>query len=188
MAVKIDYGNFGKFANQMNRASKGGFQKALNTFLQGLGAEFLRIVQDEIIHMKIVDTRLMLASFRKGKEDNVWEIRDGGLTLEVGSNVKYARFVNDGYHTMGSDMKGALKNPDGSDKLFGGVQARFIPGYWHNDRFVYDPGADEGMVLKSQWIVGRRYWESAINIFEKIFPKLLEKKIEEWFKNYFGMK
>ena len=83
-----------------------------------------------------MDTRLLLASFEKGGQDGVWLLSDGDLSLEVGTNVKYAKWVNDGHKA----------NPDG-------VASRFIPGKWVGDRFIYDPNAKEGMVLKQQFIL-----------------------------------
>ena len=58
----------------------------------------------------------------------MWLLSDGDLSLEVGTNVKYAKWVNDGHKA----------NPDG-------VASRFIPGKWVGDRFIYDPNAKEGM-------------------------------------------
>jgi len=169
-AVQIDLGNFEEFIRRLNRAAQGEFRNEFAEFLQGLGAEFLRIVEDEIIRRKVMDSRLLLASFHQGDVNNVWEIRDGGLTLEVGTNVKYAAFRNDGHWT----------NPKG-------VERRWIPGRWDGHRFIYDPSAKTGMALKQQWVEGAHYWEGAIKIFEKIFPKLLEGKLQDWLNKYFGM-
>ena len=170
MAVQFDLGNFEDFIEKLRSAAQGGFKNELTKFLQGLGAEFLRIVEDEIIRREVMDSRLLLASFHQGGVDNVWEVSDSGLTLEVGTNVKYAAFVNDGHWT----------NPKG-------VERRWIPGRWDGHRFIYDPGADTGMALKQQWVEGAHYWEGAIKIFEKIFPKLLEAKLQDWLDKYFGM-
>jgi hypothetical protein len=62
-----------------------------------------------------------------------------------------------------------------------------VRGRWRGDRFVYDPNADTGMMLKQQWVEGAHYWEGAIKIFEKIFPKMLEAKLQKWLDEYFGM-
>jgi len=170
MSVEFDLGGFEEFVKRLRSAARGDFKAELTKFMQGLGAEFLRIVEDEIIRRKVMDSRLLLASFHQGGEDNVWEIKDGGLTLEVGTNVKYARFVNDG-HWM---------NPKG-------VERRFVPGRWDGHRFIYDPNTNTGMSLKQQWVEGAHYWEGAIKIFEKIFPKLLEAKLQDWLNKYFKM-
>jgi hypothetical protein len=167
--VEFDLGNFPAFVARLKEAGRGDFKKDLTLFLHGLGADFLQIVQDEIIRRKVMDSRLLLASFSQGDEGNVWEIGMDGLTLQVGTNVKYAQYVNDGHWA----------NPKG-------VERRFVPGRWEGNRFIYDPNSDTGMVLKQQWIEGAHYWESAIKIFEKVFPKLLEKKLQEWLNSYFS--
>lgn len=137
--------------------------------MEGLGNEFLRILQDEIIRRKVMDTRLLLNSFSKGGGGNVWNIEEGGLALEVGSSVEYAGYINDGHWT----------NPKG-------VERRFVPGYWEGDRFIYDPHAKGGMVLKQHWVEGKHYWESALRILDKIYPDFLDAKLQGWIDRYFG--
>ena len=97
--VNINTSDAGRFFDALEAAARGGFRKELELFLEGLGVEFLRIVEDEIIRREVLDTRLLLASFHKGDDNNVWDITDGGLTLEVGSTLKYAGYVNDGHWT-----------------------------------------------------------------------------------------
>ncbi len=167
--VDIDMSEFKEFFGSVERAAKGEFRKEFERFLEGLGYEFLRILQDEIVRRKVMDTRLLLASFEKGSNGNVWNIQEGGLVLEVGTNVDYASYVNDG-HYMNSK----------------GVEQRFVPGYLDGDRFIYDPAAKGGIMLKQQKIEGKHYWESALRILDKIYPKLLEEKLQEWLDHYFG--
>ena len=167
--LEIDMSEFREFFSKLEKAGEGDFQKELQTFLDGLGMEFLRICQDEIIRRKVMDTRLLLHSFHKGHPSNTWTIEDGGLTLEVGSTVNYASFVNDGHWT----------NPKG-------VERRFVPGRWDGDRFTYDPSAKGGMVLSQKWVEGKHYFDSAIRIMEKMFPDLLDAKLQQWLDDYFG--
>ena len=171
MATRVDVSLEGlsSFIDSLNRAAKGEFKKELELFLEGIGMEFLRITSEEIVRRKVLDTRQLLTSFDKGSEGNVWRITDGGLTLEVGTSVKYAKYVNDGHWL----------NPKGVDR-------RFVPGYWDGDRFIYDPSSDEGMTLKQQWVPGSHYWESGLRILEKLYPQFLDKKLQEWMDNYFG--
>ena len=169
-SVTIDMSEFAAFFDRMKQAASGDLKKEFALFMDGLGLEFLRTVQDEIIRREVMDTRLLLASFHQGGEDNVWEIGDDGLTLEVGTNVEYAAYVNDGHWT----------NPKG-------VAYRFIPGEWSGDgQFIYDPGAKTGMVLRQQWVEGAHYWESAIRILDKMFPQMMEAKMQQWINSYFG--
>ena len=153
----------------MERAAKGDFRKEFENFLEAVGNEFLRVLQDEIIRRNVLDTRLLLASFEKGSTGNVWSIEEGGLTLEVGTNVSYASYVNDGHWTNTK-----------------GVARRWVPGYWSGDRFIYDPSAKTGMLLKQKWVEGAHYWESALRIIERIYPEALERKLQEWLDSYFG--
>lgn len=153
----------------MERAARGDFRKEFELFLEGLGNEFLRILQDEIVRRKVMDSRRLLASFEKGGDGNVWSIEEGGLVLEVGTSVEYAGYVNDGHWTNTK-----------------GVERRFVPGYWQGDRFIYDPAAKGGMMLKQHWVEGKHYWESALRILDRIYPELLEAKAQDWIDRYFG--
>ena len=115
------------------------------------------MIQDEIIRLKAVDTRLLLASFHKGGNDSVWELNEGGLILEVGTNVEYAKYVNNGHWTCKK-----------------GEAMRFVPGYM------------DGIMLKQRFIKGKRFWEKGIGIIEKMLPDLMERKVQQWFDSYFG--
>lgn len=166
--VDFDTAGADKFFDALEAAARGGFRKELELFLEGLGNEFLRIVEDEIIRRKVLDTRLLLASFHKGDGNNLWELTEGNLTLEVGSTLEYAGYVNDGHWT----------NPKGVDR-------RFVPGYWQGDRFIYDPTAEGGMMLKQHFVDGKPYFDSALRILDKMLPEFLDKKLQEWLDNYF---
>lgn len=166
--VDFDTAGADKFFDALEAAARGGFRKELELFLEGLGNEFLKYVQDEIMRRKVLDTRLLLASFHKGNGDNLWELTEGNLTLEVGSTLEYAGYVNDGHWT----------NPKGVDR-------RFVPGYWQGDRFIYDPTAEGGMVLKQHFVDGKPYFDSALRILDKILPEFLDNKLQEWLDNYF---
>ncbi|MGN1085960.1 MAG: HK97 gp10 family phage protein [Porcipelethomonas sp.] len=157
------------FFDKCIKAGNGDFKRELEVFLEGIGLEFLRIIEDEIIQHKVVDTRLLLNSFHKGDGENVWETTDGGLTLQVGSNVEYAGYVNDGHWTCGK-----------------GEAMRFVPGYWEGDRFQYDPSAKSGMMLKQKWVEGKHFWENGIRILDRIMTEILEAKLQQWLDSYFG--
>ena len=167
--IILETGEYRAFFQRLGKAAQGDFKKDLLKFLEGLGYEFLRIVQDEIVRKQVMDTRLLLTSFEKGQEDNVWVLDEGNFSLEVGTNVKYAKWVNDGHRS----------NPEG-------VETRFVPGHWDGDRFVYVKGAKEGMVLKMKWVPGAHYWESALHILEKMYPRLMEAKLQDWLNTYFS--
>ncbi|MFG6378597.1 MAG: HK97 gp10 family phage protein [Lachnospiraceae bacterium] len=167
--VEIDTTEFKKFFESIKKAANGDFRKEFELFLEGIGNEFLRIVQDEIIRRQVMDTRLLLASFEKGADGNIWRLEEGGMVLEVGTNVNYAKYVNDGHWTNSR-----------------GVERRFVPGYWQGDRFIYDPTAKGGMMLKQHWVEGKHYFEGALHALDRIFPELLDAKLQEWIDNYFS--
>ncbi len=167
--VEIDMSEFREFFGRMERAAKGDFRKEIELYIEAVGFDFLRVVQDEIVRRKVMDSRQLLASFTKDSEGNVWKLTDGGLTLEVGTSVSYAKYVEDGHWT----------NPKG-------VERRFVPGYWEGDRFIYDPAAKGGMLLKQHWVKGKHYFDSALRIYNKIFQASLEVKLQEWLDSYFG--
>ena len=168
--VDFDMSEFKAFFDTVDRAARGDFRNEFEQFLEGVGNEFLRILQDEIVRRQVMDSRLLLASFERGSDGNVWELTDGGLTLEVGTNLTYAGYVNDGHWT--------------NEK---GQEGRWVPGRWEGDRFIYEPGAKTGMYLKQKWVTGKHYWESALRILDTIFPELLETKLQQWIDDYFGV-
>ena len=157
------------FFAKCQKAGNGDFKKQLALYLDGIGAEFLRILEDEIIRLKVIDTRLLLNSFQILEGKDALSITEGGLTLEIGTNVEYAAFVNDGHYTCKK-----------------GEKMRFVPGVWNGDKFEYQPGAKTGMMLKQKWVKGRHYWENALRIIDRMMPELLEKKLQKWLDNYFG--
>jgi len=162
---------FAEFASLIQEAGNGGFKRELLEWLEAMGMEFLDIIQDEIIRTETVDTRMLLNSFRRGDSNNVWNISNGKLELEIGTNVKYASYRNDGHHTI--DPKK-------------GLERRWVPGRWKNGRFEYDPSERKtGMSLKMQWVDGSGYWDNALLIFEKMFSKGLENLLQEWLDKAF---
>jgi len=166
--INFDMSELKQFFQQMENVARGKFKEDFTVWLEAIGFDFLRVVQDEIKNRKVIDSRLLLDSFTKDDSGNVWRMLDDGLTLEVGTNVNYANYVEKGHWT----------NPQGTAQ-------RFVPGYWEGDRFIYDKNAESGMVLKQKWIEGKHYFESALRIYETIFKESTERKLQQWIDNYF---
>jgi hypothetical protein len=158
------------FIKSVDKAASKGAKEEIKLWGEAMAFDFLDEVQNEIIRTQTVDTRRLLNSFGKGDSDNVWRISKGGLSLEVGTNVEYASYVNDGHFTV---------NPNS------GKDRRWVPGRWSNGRFIYDPSSKEGMLLTIKWIDGTGYWDSAKFIFERMFAKSLEKKLQSWIDRSF---
>ncbi|MCM3239053.1 HK97 gp10 family phage protein [Heyndrickxia oleronia] len=154
---------------KLKNAANGGLKEQMALWLEAIGMEFLDIVQEEIIRTETVDFRNLLNSFKKGDSENVFELKSGGLALHIGTNLEYASFANDGHFTIDPS-----KNQD----------RRWVPGRWEGDRFKYDSSADTGMLLKFQWVDGSGYWDNALAIFEKMFTKSLEKKVQQWLDTF----
>ena len=168
--VSIDTTELRRFIERLNQAGRGKeFEKELSRFLDAIAVEFLSYVQDFIIQAGSVDTRLLLNSFQKSGEGNVFIAQEGGLQIEVGTNVEYASFVNDGHWL----------NPRG-------VDMRWVPGEWQGERFIYQPGAKTGMLLKQKWIEGSHYFDDAIRLMERMAPQFMERKIEQWLEQFFS--
>ena len=171
--VDIDMTGFKEFFEQLERQAQGELRKEMETFLEGIGEEFLRLVEEQIIQRKVMDSRNLLTSFHKSADGNVWELEEDGLVLEVGSSVEYAGYVNDGHWTNTK-----------------GVAMRFVPGYWEgegeNSKFIYDPDAEGGMVLKQHWVEGKHYFDAALRAIDGSLTKICEAKLQQWINKYFG--
>lgn len=90
--------------------------------------------------------------------------RGDHYTVVVLNNLRYASYVEYGHRQQ---------------------PGRFIPGYWEGERFVYDPEAEGGMVLKDSWVKGRFMLTISTQELEQQAPKLLEKKLYIFLKGCF---
>lgn len=157
MVSQITTRGFREFSAKLNRMANG-LDQNVALWLEASGFQFLEEVQNQIISLAVVDTRLLLNSFTKGDGENVWRSSDGGLTLDVGTSVSYAKVVNDGHQQV----------------------RRFVPGRWEGHNFEYDPQAPTGMMLTAKFIEGRPYWDNAIAIYERMFQTAFDRKFRQW--------
>lgn len=148
--------NAERYSAALRRMAVEGRQE-FGQLLEAEGMSLLALVQREIVALQVVDTRRLLNSFDKGSGGNIWTLSNGGLTLDVGTNVKYAQAVNDGHRQ----------------------KKRWVPGTWSGNKFTYEPGAKTGMMLKEKFVPGKPYWDTAIRMFEQIFNT----EVETWFRN-----
>lgn len=100
---------------------------------------------------------------------NAWAVMPVGrrgdhYTVVVLNNLRYASYVEYGHRQQ---------------------PGRFIPGHWEGERFVYDPEAEGGMVLKDSWVKGRFMLTISTQELEQQAPKLLEKKLYLFLKGCF---
>ncbi|VXC70070.1 putative phage tail component; skin element [Bacillus mycoides] len=157
MASQITTRGFREFSAKLNRMANG-LDQNVALWLEASGFQFLEEVQNQIISLAVVDTRLLLNSFTKGDGENVWRSSDGGLTLDVGTSVSYAEVVNDGHQQV----------------------RRFVPGRWEGHSFEYDPHAPTGMMLTAKFIEGRPYWDNAVAIYERMFQTAFDRQFRQW--------
>lgn len=170
MSIKIDVdtSQLENFFNCVDNSTKD-LKKELLSFQKGIGIEFLDVLQNEIIRKRVTDLRNLLSSFQLGEKNNYWKLTQDKLTLEVGTNVEYANWVNDGHWQNKRFIPGdVVIGEDGKVK-----------------EFRYNKGAKTGMMITAKFVKGYHYWDSAIQIIEKMMPNLMEKKIQQWInKNY----
>lgn len=152
----MDFREFQKRMEKLHRSAP----QALERIMYQLGEELLNHVIEELSRQDLIDTGTLWNSFSQGDQNNIWEF-DGDrdtLTLEVGSNLTYAEYLNDGY---------TIKKP------------YFVPGYWNGvGKFVYDPSAKGGFMVRPRSFIGRKYFDIALQNFQGGMQKLLEKLLQ----------
>lgn len=168
--IEVDTSEMNGFFEKCNRLGGGELKKEFELWLEAVGMEFLRIIEDEIISKNVIDTSNLVDSFTKGDDENVWSLSDGNLTLEVGTNVKYAKYANDGHWQDRRFVPGDVVL-DGSGKVV---------------KFKYRAGANTGIMLTAKYVEGKKYWESGLRIIEKMIPKLMERKMIQWLNAQLG--
>ena len=151
----VDTSELDSFVSRLESAAPQ-IKPKLAKILDNAGERFLRLVQEQIEAGGNVATRTRLSSFSKGVGNGIYRLNAGGLSLEIGTRVEYARWVNDGH----SQQPG-----------------RFIPGVWSGDRFIYTPGADSGMVRKAAFVEGSHFFDHAEAAFEAMFPDLVKEDV-----------
>lgn len=142
------------------------FKNELNVWLKAWCNKFLDDVHQQIINRNIIDTGALGESFIKGEKDNIWIESDAGLTIEVGSENPYAAAVNNGHKTC----------PDG-------VSERWVPGKWSGNKFIYDPSAKTGMLVKQQWIDAQPFFTAVERYASKEFTEAMSVKYDEWLEH-----
>lgn len=159
----IDTSDLEAFVGRLNMAIPQ-VKPKLAQILDRAGERFLDIVQAEIEGAGNLDYRTLLSSFTKGAGNGIYELDTGGLTLTIGTNVEYAVYVNDGH----SQQPG-----------------RFVPGRWVGQRFIYEPGAKSGMVLKASFVEGSHFFDHAEAAFAAVFPNMAQEMVAQLLSSLF---
>ena len=159
----IDTAGLDQFAKKLERAAAE-LKPFAAQVLQDEGEDFLNIVQDAIMSAGNVDTRLLLSSFTKGSGNGIWNLDMGALTLQIGTNVEYAKWVNDGHKQQ---------------------PGRFIPGSFDgNGTFRYIPGSNTGMVLKASYVAGSHFFDKAVEAFTGYWEATIQTAFDAWFAQF----
>lgn len=140
-----------QWEKRLLRVIKTDAPREYNKTLNQAGHLYLRNVA---LHTPVDKGRLRasinLKNFQGKKEGVLRKISSD--TIEAGTNVEYALWVEKGY----------IQKP------------RWVPGYWKNGRFYYDSKANTGMMLKNRFIVGRHMFEKGKQETERQLPELLK--------------
>ena len=99
----------------------------------------------------------LLTPVDSGNLRRSWAVALGSDEVEVSTYLEYAEYVEDGHNQ----------------------KARFVPGRWSGNRFIYDPNARTGMMLKAKWIAGRKMVEKTMHIMESE----LDSDVARWFND-----
>lgn len=163
--IEIDSSQVDAFADRLKRRF-GEIKFGLADIMEEVALQFLDEVVAELMTDDSYYSGVLANSFGKGSKGNVWKVSDGGLTLEVGTNVKYADWVNTGHPQ---------------------TPGRFVPGYWTgDDRFHYDPGSDEGMVLKASWVEGTHYFDRVLFKCSNNLTAKIKQRFALWARQLLG--
>lgn len=98
-AIQIDFSQLYAFFDKLRALSGKDLKNEFKELLEAEAVEFLGEVAGQVGAYGAVDTGLLIGSFEKGGSGNIWE--ESGDGYKVGSNVHYAKYVNDGHHTRG---------------------------------------------------------------------------------------
>lgn len=177
--AKVDKKELENLYRHLKKRSKAEVQAAMDRVARKAGFQVLRGAQDRA---PVRDGRLR-ASLSVGHQDNIFDLRLTGnrAEIEVGSNVEYARYVEEGFTQRAG---------------------QFVPGRWDKEKFIYDPDMfkkflhdraagknpnilDYGMVLKGKRIPGVRYLARAEAEVEAILPELVQEELEELARRLF---
>lgn len=153
---RCDFDQLKRLQERIDRLSKVDMDKFYRTAAKDLAGRLLNKVKKR--------TPVVYGTLR-----DAWAVMPIGrqgdhYTVVVLNNLEYASYVEYGHRQ---------------------TPGRFIPGYWKADRFVYDPDAEGGMILKNSWVKGRFMLTVSIQELENQAPAILERKLYKFLKGCF---
>ncbi|GED55560.1 HK97 gp10 family phage protein [Brevibacillus borstelensis] len=180
--------DFRQFEQKLRKLDKR-VPEVLQQIVYRLGEELLNAITDEILRQSdgkergngVLDTGTLLNSFSQGEPGNVWEFDAdrNAITLEVGSNLTYAEYVNDGYTISRSYFVPGFFTLNGR-------RIDDTKGLSYSQRqelkFHYDPDAEGGFTVRPRTFIGRKYFDIALKNFQggmnRIIEEMLDKELE----------
>lgn len=159
--------DFDGLAKKFKQLSEDGMNRILRNITEAVGEKLLNNVTDEINRQGLIDTSVMLNSFARGDDENAWEwdVDRNVITLEVGSNLPYAKYLNEGYN---------IHKP------------YFVPGTWENGTFKHNPNANSGFMAKPRTFIGRHYFDIAVKELEGGINQFIMERLEVELRRVFG--
>lgn len=108
-----------------------------------------------------VDTGRLWNSLSRGASGNIWTFSGGTgkFTLCVGSSVKYAKYINDGYTASRHWVPGVI---DGKGK------------------FIYQKGAKTGIMVSTHTYKGVKYFDIGFEEMKKEAPEVVRYELDKF--------
>lgn len=141
------------------------FKKSQNKITRGKnkGKNRISIKHSGSTNRNLVDQGGLWNSLQRGGRGNIWEYSgaSGTFKLKVGSSLKYAKWVHDGY-TVKKD--------------------HWVPGVVDsNGIFRYQKGAKSGIMAKARTFEGVPFLEVSLKDLEAIVPDLVKQELQALF-------
>ena len=195
---KADFKQLKELQEKIQALGKGDFQSFCDSTAKELAARLLAKV---IRRTPVGETHSYMEVTPQGKKQKVTDHMGGtlrrGWTAKTEAEAESGGQNKDGVAyakslpvaRSGNEFIIEITNPVhyASYVEYGHRQqpGRFIPGEWQGDRFVYDPDAEGGMVLKNTWVKGRYMLTVSAQELEVQAPAILEKKLYQFLKGCF---
>jgi hypothetical protein len=143
--------NLDKWENWLKGLEEGNVDRFKDRVLRTSGLRTLEYVDD------LTPRRAgpLQNSAQVGDKNNVFRVKVGKTSyVVVGTTVKYARYVEEGFQQKAG---------------------RFVPGYWSDSgTFHYQPGYPSGMVLTGKFIEGAHMYRKALDYLQDDMDQIVE--------------
>ncbi|MCY7484329.1 HK97 gp10 family phage protein [Paenibacillus alvei] len=151
--------DFDGLSGKFKRFGEEGMNRILRNIAESVAETLLNNISDEITRQDLINSGVMRNSFSRGDENGLWEwdVDRNAIVLELGSNLPYARYLNEGY---------TIHKP------------YFVPGKWKNGKFEYDPDENDGFMAKPRTFIGRHYFDIAVKKLEGGINELILERLE----------